>query len=226
MGTGAFSWPRVALCLALGTLLCGSTPGMAGPVAVGFKGGIAVATFHIENPSRPLALGFLQSRDGFTAGAFAHVPVAGPLAVQVEAMYVARGASYGMSQATDVNGNLIGTIETTKVRDDLALSVLARAMPVRGARVTPYFLLGPSLMLKLKEELKTTGAIEGSTKTDDLKSTDVTLTLGGGAETRLGAGRLLIEVRYDRGVSNLLKVADVDESIHTSTWRVMTGYAF
>ena len=198
---------------------------------MGIKGGFASATFLRSQPSAaPLPVGDspFSSREGWTGGIFAVYPRTGLAAIQAEALYVMRGASLGKSLATNVDGDVIGEIESFHARDDVALTLLAKLMPAQGARVSPYVLLGPSLMQELRERLVISGAVDSSIRTADLRNADLTLTLGAGAETALGASRILLEVRYDRGMINLLdeKRTGGGPKLRTSTWRVMTGFAF
>jgi opacity protein-like surface antigen len=191
-----------------------------GSATVGVKGGFTSATFSLD----PSGIVDYSNREGWSGGLFAVYPFTRGVAVQVEAMYLMRGASFGKSQATDVDGNPLGEFETFHVRDDLGWSFLARVTPPRATRVAPYLLFGTAVMQELKERIKNTGYVETEMKVDDLKNTDVALELGGGADTALGPSQILLEVRYDYGLSNLSRLAGVE--LHTSTLRVMTGYSF
>jgi opacity protein-like surface antigen len=67
--------------------------------------------------------------------------------------------------------------------------------------------------------------------TEDLKettkSTEFGLTFGAGFDWPLGSGKIVLDVRYDLGLSDIIKPEVEDpSSLKTRTWLFMIGYSF
>lgn len=209
---------RMRIVFLLG-LLAAAPPAWAGPVSVGIKGGLTLATLHEDS-------GQTETRTGWTAGGFVAYPLAHHFALQGEALYVSRGTSLGATIIRDPSGPNIGTTEseTFLVRDDVDFGLRGRLGLAPAAKIQPYLLVGPALSIETREELTTSPDV-GSVDTDALENVAVAISFGLGSELPLGDGHLLLEANYDLGITDLSEVS-VGPAVHASTWRFMTGYRF
>lgn len=151
----------------------------------GVEGGVNIATQQSDGPS-------LDSRTGLVAGAFYELPLAaGPLRVQVEALYAQRGARL------TVRG-----IESTLALDYIDVPVLAR---IRfGSGHTRYFAAGgPSTAFRVRAKARTSfsSSVEEIDMADEVEAIDLGIAAGGGVEI----GRLVVEARYTFGLTDVDK---------------------
>lgn len=212
---------RLALTM---VLLAMSSPAWAGPVTYGVKGGLTLATM-TQNSAYEALVPF-ETRTGWTAGAFALSPIDKSFSIQADILYVSRGASLGESEIRGPSGEDLGSFETFLKRDDLDLGVRARYAIAPGTKVQPYLLAGPAVSIELSEKLTTDPSndiLSGSSNL--LKTLGVVISFGAGTEIPVGSGRWLVEANYDLGVNDLAEDF-VNGSLHSSTWRFMTGYHF
>jgi len=205
-------------------LLSMSSPAWAGPVSYGIKGGLTLAT--MSQNSAYEALVPFETRTGWSAGVFALSPIDNSFSIQADLLYVSRGASLGKSEIRGPSGEDLGTFETFLKRDDLDVGVRARYTIAPGAKIQPYLVAGPAVSIELSEKFTTDPSndiLSGSSTL--LKSLGVVVTFGAGTEIPIGSGRWLVEANYDLGVNDLAEDF-VNGSLHSSTWRFMTGYHF
>lgn len=143
----------------------------------------------------------LSNRQVLLAGGFFEVPLARHIAIQPEVLFVMKGRRVSINQAGL-------TADSTAKFTSLDVPVLVRVdVPTRGA-ITPYLYAGPNIGFVLTAKAVTT--LSGSVTTpgtsqetdvkDTLKSTEVGVAVGGGVRL----GRLLAELRYTRGLTNIL----------------------
>lgn len=206
----------IGICLGLGA----SAPALAaGPVTFGVKAGLDVA--NISNDA-----GFAFERKlGPAGGAFVNWAWSDRLSLAGEVLYVSKGYSLGKADATDNSGTTIGTYETLVLLDYVEVPLLARiGFPIEGP-VRPAVFLGPAVAFKAREQLKLTGAVSSSAKTDAFTSTDVGIAGGAELRFRTGPGWSLLEVRYTLGLRNIADTPGAPDTKNRSL-TVMAGYAF
>jgi opacity protein-like surface antigen len=61
---------------------------------------------------------------------------------------------------------------------------------------------------------------------DEVSRLQYGLVFSGGYQLALGSMAVSLEVRYQRGLSNMIKNPLSGESVRTSTWTVLAGYRF
>ena len=143
----------------------------------------------------------------------------GPIGIQPEVLFVTRGWKVE-DDAEDVTGKFKA--------DYIEVPILAVLPLSLGAGIAPYVFAGPSFAFNIGCTLS--GESEGvSVDADcedfgfDLKSTDIGATLGGGLEFPMGPGALLVEGRYNFGLSNIADFEDAD--VKTRTAAILAGYS-
>jgi hypothetical protein len=164
---------------------------------LGVKGGVNFATQQISGGAAGPGP---QSRVGVVAGVFETLPpLFSWLDIQAEGLYAVKGAKV-----------TVDTITTSAEIDYLEVPVLARVKKVvSGWRL--YAAGGPSTAFELRA--RTRSSFGGSTVEMDIGSQvepiDFGVAVGGGAER----GRLVVDVRYTLGLSDI----DKDKTDATQT---------
>ena len=161
---------------------------------------------------------------GFVGGpfvAFAFVP---GVAMQVEGLFSMKGAKLTGTTRDDA-GNVLGTFDTFEELNYFEVPVLLRATPLPGAPVQPMITFGPTLGFGLGANESSDAPGIPSAHLDHLKAVDVGFALGAGAGFRLGGRKVLTEVRYTTGFSDLWDIAGNRESIN-SVFSLTMGLEF
>jgi hypothetical protein len=192
----------------------------AAPYTIGVKGGVA---FTNVSPN-DAGVVELERKLGPAMGAFVAWGLGERAALQGEILYVSKGFSYGEAEATDNAGNSIGTYESLGVLDYLEIPVLLQIPLMREGSVRPSVLLGPVVSFEVKEALKTTGAVEASTDTDNFENTDFGLAAGADVRFRTGPAWILVEARYTHGLTAVGK--DFVDDPKNRAFMVMAGVAY
>jgi len=162
-------------------------------------------------------------RAGFSIGGFAIVDFGGPFALQPELRYIQRG--YGMDVSVTGFGGQQTTLEGTLKVDYLDVPVLARfEFPTSG--FTPHVLAGPRIGFNINAEQKTEGGGQSSTEdiSEGVSGTEFGLELGAGADFRIGAGTVIVDVRYGLGLTDVPDGGDL--SLSNRAFMVTAGVAF
>lgn len=193
---------RLSLCAAA---IC--APG-ANVQAQGQFGAVIGATF-----STLRGVDDLDSRTGLMGGLSLVLPLAGPVALQPELLFVSKGAK---GQNSNVDGIELNYVE---------IPVLLRLSLAQAALVTPHVYAGPYLGYNISCNVEGTSADCDDVPGVSTKTVDVGGTLGGGVDISLGGLVLTGGLRYSFGVS---KVADfdpglVDESAKNGVFAIYTG---
>jgi hypothetical protein len=193
----------------------------ASPVHVGILGGIGIA--RLQGPSSPVTT-FTDVKSA-CYGVTMRFPIGRTFSLQPEALAVTDGISYGKFQQVDNSGNVLGTFESLHVLDRLQVPVLVRIEPPGHQRLRPFIFAGPYAATRLREYDRTTGS-SASTRTNPiLRSSDFGVTMGGGAQARLGPGQFELQARYDTGLSDLGDFRGLGRA-HTGALRILAGYGF
>ena len=199
------SGARGAVLAAL--LMLAAAPAQAQWLNIGVKGGVNVAAQQISGGgSGPSP----QQRVGVVAGVFDTLPAFSWLDVQAEALYAVKGSKITVEGIT-----------TTEEIDYLEVPVLARVKKAAG-RWKLYGGAGPSTAFRLRARTRT--SFSGSTEEIDIgnqvESIDFGVGMGGGVER----GRLVIDVRYTLGLSDIDKDKTDATKTKNRTIAVTVGY--
>lgn len=157
------------------------------------------------------------STAGFVVGAFARMGLSENLFVQPELLFVQKGSSYTFSGFGQ-------EIEGTQKLNYLELPVLVRYQIPTGASVTPAVFAGPAVAYKISESIN---AGEESQDSDDAKSFDVGVVVGGGVDIHaFDFGTLTADLRYTLGLMNIAKEAEGDFSAKNGAFALSVGMLF
>src|SRR5262245_54264463 len=94
---------------------------------VGFRGGLSIARLHGDDVGSGV-----KSLHSFAGGVSYAWSLNDMFAIRPELLYVTKGVSFGESQATDINGTPLGTIETLHTVNYIEVPVLLRAAMSSG----------------------------------------------------------------------------------------------
>lgn len=192
--------PRV-IAIVLGFLALGAPSVSFGAgVLVGVKGGATLANLTGEDV-------FNNSMSpGATGGAFARYPLSDMFSVQPEVLFAMKGAEYK-----------VGDIEAEQKIDCIDVPVLVRLIWKNESQFEPSFLLGPVVGFLLDNEITDGQEIDLE---DGSKSTDFGMIVGAGLDYKLENDAVLLDVRYERGLTSWLEDLDVKNSVVS----IMIGY--
>lgn len=187
---------------------------------IGFKVGASFADWKVEDEDVDISTDAVTS---FMGGGFIRFGL-GRLGFQPELLVVTRGTEFGPE------GDDFFDVGRIKV-DYIEVPVLLVLPLTSGVGVAPYIMGGPSFAFEIGCKLEAeTGGTEFSEDCDeggndifDRKSIDIGLTAGAGIEFPLGPGALLVEGRYNFGLSNIYDGESV--SIKSRTPAVLAGYS-
>jgi hypothetical protein len=208
----------VATLLALVLLV----PAVAGAVGIekGVKAGINLANFRGEFAD----LADTRIKAGFVGGPFVAFGFAPDLAVQVEALFSMKGAKIS-GERTDQEGNPLGAFDSFVNLTYLEVPVLLRGTLLRTAAVQPMYYLGPTIGLSLGGREESPDVRLRSRDLSDLKAVDLGVAIGGGAGFEAGGRKVLAELRYTAGFSDVYDIKGNLESINNVV-SLTVGLAF
>jgi hypothetical protein len=208
---------RAALIVVI-VLSCGiATAAAQGRPEVGAKVGGTSASLKYSNPAEDPGYGH---RIFIGGGAFLVQPISGPLALQVEGLYMPKGA-----ERTETLG---GTdVTTTLMLDYFEVPALARVYLARTRARNVYLFGGPFAAMRLNAKLKEAAGrpVTSGVTTDissDVKFFDYGLVLGGGVDI----SRLVIDARYSWGLTGVEKDVPSSDSIRNRTFAVLIGFRY
>ncbi len=170
----------------------------------------------------------MEARNDFAGGLFLTFNAGRVLALQPEVLYVPKGA-----QVTETEQGMTATV---KLKLDYAeVPLLVRLnIPMQNSSIRPALFAGPFLAFKTtcKVDVSATG-FSGSFDCNDstlgtsnnVKSTDVGATFGGGLELPLGGANAFAEARYDLGLATI-DATDNPGDVKTRNILVFVGFSF
>jgi hypothetical protein len=137
----------------------------------------------------------LDSKTGFSGGLFFMYQFNNMFAIQPEAFYSMKGATYSE-----------GGEELTLTLDYIEVPLLIKLLiPVEGSNVRPSIFAGPAVGFNTtsKAKIEVNGQSEEEDLKEDTKSTDFSLAFGGGVGFMVGKNELGVDVRYILGLSTI-----------------------
>ena len=184
----------LGVLLALALASCFTSAAHAG-TAFGIKGGVSLSHVNAQ-------LFDTSNRTGFVGGAYATFDLSPMIGVQPELLYVRKGATLFSSNVT-LGGFTFGRVGSTLDVDYVEIPVLLRLSATGAGPVDLRLLAGPVASLKVSEKVSTTGLIGVSLSSDEVKTSDFGLAVGGAAAVRNGNIKVVGEGRYTFGLSNI-----------------------
>jgi Outer membrane protein beta-barrel domain len=185
-------------------------------ISVGVIGGVSSSSLTVSS-SLPtfgeLATDFGR-RTGFTGGAFLDVPLGKAVSFETGALFSQKGATIAVSIPD------LGLAKGDFRLNFLEIPLLARVGIAKFSNCRLFVLGGASIGVKLTARVKVEfqGLSDSQDISDDLPGTDIGLSIGG----RIEAEKLLGEVRYTHGFTNL---GDTGE-VKTHVLAFLAGWRF
>ena len=182
------------------------------PFRVGIIGGYNMASLDGDGVEDA------DSRSGFDIGGLVQIPMGEMITIQPEVHYSQRGASF----------------EDEGVGSEIALDyihvpVLLRAGLPLAEGFDFDFIVGPSFAFEMGCEIEPE---EGdSVECEDVpgletKSTSIGIIGGGSFSWAAGPGDVLVDVRYDWGLTSISDAEDDDADVKNTALQFLIGYAF
>jgi hypothetical protein len=219
-------WPPGGLVCAAIVLWAAVAPPATGQdpgVRFGIKQGVALMTItgdDLPTVGRPNASDVYDRRVGLAIGGLAIVPLPGPLALQPELLYVQKGAT-----VSD------GRVTVTQKLDYIELPLLAAVdLPPVGA-LSPRLLAGPYAGINVANdevaELPSPGTpLPYPPSLANVRTYTFGLTVGGAVGWDLGAGTLMVDLRYGLDLSSLQEQVVYDSDTRNQGFMLTAGFAF
>ena len=159
----------------------------------GLKAGLNIASIGGDDADQILEGQSLDSKTGFAGGLFFTYQFSNMFAIQPEAYYTMKGATYSESGA-----------DLTITLDYIEVPVLVKfIIPIEGSAIKPSIFAGPSIGFNMtaKSKIEFDGESQENDFKDDTKSTEFSLAFGGGVGFPVGNGELGVDIRYILGMS-------------------------
>lgn len=145
---------------------------------------------------------------GFAVGGYITYAFSDMFAVQPELQYTMKGTKY------DVGGT------TSKVKlSYIEIPILAKILLSGGEKIKPSFYIGPGIGFLMSAKA------EDVDIKDNMKSTDLGLIGGVGADYLMGAHKITFDLRYEAGLTKLDDTA-AKADIKNSAFSILVGFGF
>ena len=207
---------RLIALVMLGTLVAGASPALGQTREVGLKAGVNVASMVDDGETG----GYDGRRIGFLAGAFAVLPVRGPLAVQIEALFSQKGAKFDIDDQD---------AEATLELDYLDIPVMLRVQGPASGTTRLHFFGGPSVGIRTGARERLTYAAGNfdqgeSTNIDDLiERFDFGVVVGAGVDV---GRRIVVDARYQWGISTVNTDELAETEFKHRVFSILAGVRF
>jgi hypothetical protein len=161
---------------------------------------------------------------GGTGGVAFDIHINDRIAIEPELMFVRRGTRLGDAEAIDGGGAPLGSYSTYITADYTDVPVLARFEPTTESMFKTFAVVGPRFGFKTAERVETRGAVAGTYDSSRFESFEFGATAGGGVEYGEGPHRVVLDIRYDTGIT---KHDDGSGgSFRSDAFFLMVGYVF
>jgi hypothetical protein len=181
---------------------------------LGVKGGINIADVDTNIEDLP---DVLDSKTGFVGGGFVTLGLGSLFALQPELLYSQKG--FGASE-----GELTAQLGTNYIE----IPVLLKAQ-LKLAMLRPAVYAGPVVSFETSCNLEVVGVSFDCDDDEDFldrKKTEWGAVFGANLDFILGPVILILDGRYQLGLTNLADVPDVDEEVKNRVWQIMAGIGF
>lgn len=199
------------LCwMVISLVLGGATVAAAQEVAVGVKGGVNFANVQYEGEDANVTL---DHGIGFVGGLFVIWPADTGLALQLEALYSQKGATFDQ-------GGFKGNVEM----DFFDVPILLHVSSARNGLASFHAFGGPSVGFRLGTRSALSIEVDSFRVniSDKIKRMDVGLVAGAGVDV----GRFTIDGRYTWGLTELNDDPGEEVTIKNRVFSVMAGVRF
>jgi hypothetical protein len=181
---------------------------------IGVKGGINIANVDTNVPDiSELA----DSKTGFVGGGFVTLGLGGLFALQPELLYSQKGF-----QADEFG-------ETVKLNTNyVEIPVLLKAQ-FKLAMLRPAVYAGPLVSFETSCDVSAADISVACDEDEDFidrKKNEWGAVFGANVDLILGSITLILDGRYQLGLTNLADVPDSDDSVKNNLWQIMAGVGF
>jgi hypothetical protein len=159
----------------------------------GLKAGLNIASIGGDDADQILEGQSLDSKTGFAGGLFFTYQFSNMFAIQPEAYYTMKGATYSE-----------GGADLTISLDYIEVPILVKfIIPIQGSNIKPSIFAGPAIGFNMtaKSKVEFEGESQENDFKDETKSTEFSLAFGGGIGFPVGNGELGVDIRYILGMS-------------------------
>ena len=169
-----------------------------------------------------------DSKVGFFAGGFCDFELTNHFMLQMEILYTTKGAQKEYTDSFSAGAEQFSNTTITQKYDlkYIEVPLLIKYKPFKGSNVDFNLFAGPSIAKKLNGQYKEEGGPDpeqtGLRDLEELEEIDVGFILGGGIGIPIGHNQIIIDIRYDLGYTNSLKVKHIKNSVASLT----LGFAF
>lgn len=188
-------------------------------VGFGIKGGFTLAN-RVSEPDNFEGYPF-KSKMGLVGGVFVNKGIARGFSIQPELLYVQKGAKITVPEEDAKVDFIFDYIEIPLL--------LKYSFSKEGSKLIPSVFAGTFFGLSTARKMKITVGPDSETEDlkEDTKSSEFGLTFGAGFDWPLGSGRIVVDARFDLGLTDIVK-PEVEEPSYmkTRTWLFMIGYSF
>ena len=186
-----------------------------------------------------------KTKTGFIVGGFYRFDLNNHLAIQPEAYFSMKGSrAVGEDTYSYYDSTVTTAYDYTLKLNYLEIPVLLKYKIPSGGKVKPNLFIGPSVAFKLSARLTGSykyqetyassdysGYYSYATSIDEevdaVERTDFGLVFGAGLDIEMGSSSLVIEARYNLGLTGLSKFADAsDPGAKNAAFTLMMGIAF
>ena len=182
------------ILLTLVLVPCVTSSARAG-MALGVKAGVSLSHVNAD-------LFETDNRTGFVGGVYGTFDLSPMLGVQPELLFVRKGAKLFSTNVT-IGGIDFGSVGSTLDVDYIEVPLLLRLSAPSPGPIDLRLLAGPVASMKTNEQISTTGLIGISLDSDQVKTSDFGLAVGGAAAIQNGTIKVVAEGRYTFGLSNI-----------------------
>ncbi len=200
----------IILVVALFTLIA-VLPATA-QVNFGVIGGLNLANLSVD----PDAGVDISNRTAFGIGGILSFGVGETLALQLEPMFLQKGAKLKLS---DQGFTLEAEIKVSYIEVPAMLK-----FAFGSGDTKPYVMAGPTVGYLLSAKVK--DDMEEQDIKDDVKNIDFGLAFGGGVSLPMGNNTVFVEGRYSLGLSDINDDSSDDTKIKTKGIQIMAGITF
>lgn len=195
------SFTRMILTAAL---VLGAAASSVQAQTIGFKLGAAFPNLDFDGETT-------DRMTTFAGGGHIRFGFAGRLGLQAEILSLTKGA-----RVQDTPNEVDFRLEYVEI------PVLLHVPLTMGTSFAPYVFAGPSIGLEVRCRVSGGGVTADCEDNANRRSTDLGIHAGAGLAFAMGPGALLIEGRYNHGLSNLNE--GTGGAVRTRTPAVMVGY--
>ena len=193
-------------------------PATAQQLQVGAKAGATSASLKYATPSEDPGFGHRLFVGG---GGFLVQPLGGPFALQIEGLYMPKGA-----EMIETQGAL--RLTTTLIFDYFEIPALARVSLARSAARNVYVFGGAFTAMRLHAKIRqAAGRPITSGATDDISSEvklfDLGMVAGGGVDI---SRHFVVDARYSWGLTDVDKGTAALSGVRTRTFAVLLGFRY